>query len=122
MLSDRLWRRRYGADPAVVGRRIQLDGVAHTVVGILPADFRLALPSEAFLLTDAEIWAPLQFDYSTGAAAKLHVLYRLRPAPARCVLRPGARGDEPIAYSSGRSSPSTRPQLRIRAVRSSTTS
>ena len=64
MLSDRLWRSRYGADPRVVGSTIQLDGVAHEVVGVLPGDFRLALPAEAFLVTDAELWAPLQFDYS----------------------------------------------------------
>ncbi|HUR95392.1 MAG TPA: ABC transporter permease [Gemmatimonadales bacterium] len=66
MLSDRLWRRRYGADPRVVGSTIQLDGVAHTVVGVLPAGFRLALPTEAFLVTDAEMWAPLQFDYGNA--------------------------------------------------------
>ena len=63
MLSDRLWRSRYGADPRIVGSTIQLDGVAHTVVGVLPRDFHLALPAEAFLVTDAEMWAPLQFDY-----------------------------------------------------------
>ena len=63
MLSDRLWRSRYGADPRIVGSTIQLDGVAHTVVGVLPRDFHLALPAEAFLITDAEMWAPLQFDY-----------------------------------------------------------
>ncbi|MDQ3139071.1 MAG: ABC transporter permease [Gemmatimonadota bacterium] len=63
MLSDRLWRRRYGADPRVVGTTIQLDGIGHTVVGILPTEFHLALPAEAFLVTDAEMWAPLQFDY-----------------------------------------------------------
>ena len=64
MLSDRLWRSRYGADPRVVGSTIQLDGVAHSVIGVLPRNFRLALPAEAFLITDAEMWAPLQFDYS----------------------------------------------------------
>ncbi|MBA3496172.1 MAG: ABC transporter permease [Gemmatimonadales bacterium] len=63
MLSDRLWRRRYGADPRVVGSTIQVDGIGHTVVGILPPEFHLALPAEAFLVTDAEMWAPLQFDY-----------------------------------------------------------
>jgi predicted permease len=63
MLSDRLWRRRYGADPTIVGRTIQMDGIGFQVVGILPADFRLALPAEAFLITDAELWTPLQFDY-----------------------------------------------------------
>jgi predicted permease len=63
MLSDRLWRRRYGADPTIVGRTIQMDGIAFQVVGILPPGFRLALPAEAFLITDAELWTPLQFDY-----------------------------------------------------------
>ena len=63
ILSDRLWRRRYGADPTIVGRTIQMDGIAFQVVGILPAGFRLALPAEAFLITDAELWTPLQFDY-----------------------------------------------------------
>jgi predicted permease len=66
MLSDRLWRRRYGADPQVVGSTIQLDGVAHTIIGVLPPRFRLALPAEAFLVTDAEMWAPLQFDYGNA--------------------------------------------------------
>ncbi len=82
MLSDRLWRRRYGADPKVVGQAIQLDGVAYTVVGILPSDFRLALPAEAFLVTDAEIWAPLQFDYGQAPPRNytfFTVFGRLRP-------------------------------------------
>ena len=63
MLSDRLWRRRYGADPSLVGRTIQVDGVAHEVVGVLPRDFRLQLPKEAFQVRDADMWAPIQFDY-----------------------------------------------------------
>jgi predicted permease len=82
MLSDRLWRRRYGADPAVVGRTIQVDGVAHAVVGILPPAFRLALPAEAFLVTDAEVWAPLQFDYGSAPPRNFTfftVFGRLRP-------------------------------------------
>lgn len=39
VLSDSLWRRRYGADPAVVGRVIRLDETPFQVVGIMPADF-----------------------------------------------------------------------------------
>jgi putative ABC transport system permease protein len=65
MLSHRLWQRRYAGDPSLVGKTIQIDGVAHEVVGILPADFRLQLPKEAFQITDADLWAPIQFDYST---------------------------------------------------------
>lgn len=63
MLSHRLWQRRYAGDPSLVGRTIQVDGVAHEVVGILPRDFRLQLPAEAFQVTDADLWAPIQFDY-----------------------------------------------------------
>ncbi|MGI9040842.1 MAG: ABC transporter permease [Gemmatimonadales bacterium] len=63
MITHRLWQRRYGGDPAIVGTTIQVDGVGHEVVGILPAGFRLLLPAEAFMVTDADVWAPLQFDY-----------------------------------------------------------
>jgi putative ABC transport system permease protein len=63
MLSHRLWQRRFAGDPALVGKTIQIDGVAHEVVGILPPDFRLQLPTEAFQVTDGDLWAPIQFDY-----------------------------------------------------------
>jgi putative ABC transport system permease protein len=63
ILSHRLWQRRYGEDRAIVGRTIALDGIEHEVVGILPASFRLHLPAEAFMVTDAEVWVPLQYDY-----------------------------------------------------------
>jgi predicted permease len=43
VIADALWRRRFGADPAVIGRSIALDGVPHTVVGVLAGDFRLPL-------------------------------------------------------------------------------
>ncbi|HEV2197568.1 MAG TPA: ABC transporter permease [Candidatus Acidoferrum sp.] len=39
MLSDALWRRRFGADPNIVGRALKLDGGPVTVVGVLPASF-----------------------------------------------------------------------------------
>ena len=63
MLSHRLWQRRYAGDPSLVGKTIQIDGVAHEVVGILPREFTLQLPKEAFQVTDADLWAPIQFDY-----------------------------------------------------------
>ena len=42
MLSHDLWRRRFTADPTIVGRAITLDGMPATVVGVLPASFRFA--------------------------------------------------------------------------------
>ena len=40
ILTDGLWRRRFNADPALVGKTIKLNGRAFTVIGILPPDFR----------------------------------------------------------------------------------
>jgi predicted permease len=65
ILSYGLWQRRFGGDPSIVGRAIRLDGIDQTVVGIMPRGFRLWLPSEAFLITDSQIWKPLQYDYAT---------------------------------------------------------
>ena len=40
VLSDGLWRRRFGADPSIVGRPITFNAMPVTVIGVLPADFR----------------------------------------------------------------------------------
>jgi putative ABC transport system permease protein len=63
LISHSLWQRRYGADRNLVGKTLQIDGIGYTVVGILPAGFHLLLPAEAFVVTDADVWAPMQFDY-----------------------------------------------------------
>ena len=39
ILSERLWRRRFGGDSAVVGKRITIDGRPHTLVGVMPPSF-----------------------------------------------------------------------------------
>jgi len=54
VLSDRMWRREYGADPAIVGRTITLRGLVYTVVGVAPAAFTGVVP----LLTP-ELWLPV---------------------------------------------------------------
>ena len=41
VLSDKLWKRGYGADPKVLGRTMVLDGAVHTIVGVLPPEFDL---------------------------------------------------------------------------------
>ncbi len=41
ILSEGIWRRRYGGDPAIVGRAIEIDGVPRTVVGIMPRSAEL---------------------------------------------------------------------------------
>jgi putative ABC transport system permease protein len=41
LLSDALWRRRFGADPSVVGRVVRFDDTNYHVAGVMPADFRV---------------------------------------------------------------------------------
>jgi hypothetical protein len=41
MISDRLWRQRFGADPAIVNRSITLNGRANLVVGVMPPGFSI---------------------------------------------------------------------------------
>ena len=49
VLSDALWRRRFGADPGIVGQQVALDGSSYTVAGIAPAGFRYPNKTEAWL-------------------------------------------------------------------------
>jgi len=51
MLSDGLWKRRFGADPQVVGHHIRLNTSTYTVIGIMPAGFK-------GLSDQAELWVP----------------------------------------------------------------
>ncbi|MGH2349622.1 MAG: ABC transporter permease, partial [bacterium] len=46
VLSHRLWTRRFGADPAVVGKEIRLSAVPYPVIGVMPPEFDLTADSE----------------------------------------------------------------------------
>ena len=56
VLSDRFWARRFGSDPGVVGRRIQLDGKTVEIVGVMPPGFE-----HPILWGPVDIWQPLAF-------------------------------------------------------------
>jgi putative ABC transport system permease protein len=62
VLSDGLWKRRFGSDPAIIGKQITLNTRVCTVIGIMPPGFKG--------LTDtAELWAPFAFTGSAQAMA-----------------------------------------------------
>jgi len=52
ILSDALWRRRFGGDPAALGSTLQVDGVGRRVVGIMPESFH-------FPDAEVELWVPM---------------------------------------------------------------
>jgi putative ABC transport system permease protein len=49
VLGDGIWRQRFGADTGMIGRTITVNGVAHTVVGIMPPDFEYLGPQDVFV-------------------------------------------------------------------------
>jgi putative ABC transport system permease protein len=58
VLSYGLWRRRFGADPNVVGRKVILNAVDHTVIGVMPPDFKWHVRKNSQTGQAAELWTP----------------------------------------------------------------
>ena len=83
LLSDGLWRRRFAADPRVVGRTLVMDDVPTTVVGVMPPGFQL--PSH-YAVPGMEVWTLLQLDPAVDRAERgghwLEVIGRLRDGVA----------------------------------------
>src|SRR5580692_4684545 len=74
LISHRLWQSHFGSDPSVVGRTLTLDGRGFTLVGVLPAEFRLA--------PTTDLWMPVS-EYGDDLASHLHhdftIFARLKP-------------------------------------------
>jgi predicted permease len=79
IVSDRFWRTSLGADPAVVGQSITIDGVARTVVGVLPPDFSFRPVIRIGALPEADVFLPNRWPDDPGSRAFLFLLGRLKP-------------------------------------------
>jgi len=86
LISDGLWRRRYAADPGIVGRAIAIDGIAHQVVGVLPGSFHFPKLSDLYPLTivqdTPQIWKPLALgpdERTLGSRFDFVAIGRLKP-------------------------------------------
>jgi putative ABC transport system permease protein len=78
ILSDGIWRRRYGADPAIVGRAIEIDGVSRTVVGIMPGSAQMP---DTIGGEGRDLWLPMRLTPEERASETSHnytILGRLR--------------------------------------------
>ena len=72
VLSYGLWKRKYGGDPAMVGKSISIANLPYTVVGVVGPDFDTDPP--------ADLWIPYQFDPNTSDQAHYFVAAgRLKP-------------------------------------------
>jgi putative ABC transport system permease protein len=75
VLSQRLWARRFGADPGIVGRTITMGGRLYSVVGVMPSTFR-------YPTRETDLWEPLAVDPELRArrgAYWLTTVARLQP-------------------------------------------
>jgi len=75
VLSYSLWQSRYGGDRNIINRAILLNGVKHTVVGVMPAGFH-------FLENDVRLWVPIAFDQDellNRDGHYLQIIARLKP-------------------------------------------
>jgi predicted permease len=75
VLDARVWRSVFGGDPDVVGRTILLNGLPHTVVGVVSSDFQFPVPN-------AGLWVPARFtpaELAVRTAYNMYVVARLKP-------------------------------------------
>jgi len=75
LISYGLWQRRFGGDPALVGKEILLDGQKRTVLGVMPAGFQ-------FLSKETGLWVPMAFsaeDLANRGGHYLTVVARMKP-------------------------------------------
>jgi predicted permease len=110
LLSDGLWRRRFGADPSIVGKTITMNDRAYRIVGVMPRDYEPILSARYY--QPAQMWAPLGYDTSLAYACRscqhLHAFGRLRPGvtPAEAsaelsAVRERMRAEHPNDYAAG---------------------
>lgn len=71
IIGDRLWRHRFGAEVGALGRMVSIDGVAHTIVGVMPPGFDFP--------RKAELWIPLAIRADQGNVYSRPVIGRLAP-------------------------------------------
>jgi len=91
VLSDAVWRRRFGSDPNVLGRTLTLNAEPYTVIGVATAGFAFPrgpeMPGNFQFATTPDLWVPLR--PPTSGVADLAIVGRLRPG----VSVPAARED-----------------------------
>ena len=109
LLSDAIWQRRYGANPAIVGSRILVNGQPATVIGVMPRSFRLLMAPDASIPDDLDAWLLFpgrRIPTAPRGQRFLRVLGRVRPdvtiAEARAdIEHVGAEISQEFAFYGG---------------------
>jgi len=112
VISEPFWRTQLGADPAIIGRTLQLNDAAHTVVGVLPRDFQFVRPYDVFVSMGPMAGERNLLD--RGNHTGFYALGRLKPGVS--VEAAGAELRS-IAASLEREYPNTNTGVSVRAER-----
>ena len=83
IISDRLWRTSFKADPAIVGQTVAIDGLPRTVVGVMPPDFSFRPVIRVGALPAADIFMSNRWLGDSGKSAFLYLLGRMTPGTTR---------------------------------------
>ncbi|MGH9850610.1 MAG: ABC transporter permease, partial [Blastocatellia bacterium] len=84
IISHGLWQKRFGADPALVGKTILLNGESRMVVGVMPAGFKFPI------IANADVWRPIQPALNAGCqrgCITIRVMARLKPGATEAQAR-----------------------------------
>ena len=86
VISDRLWKRRFNADPMLIGKTLELNGRAFTVIGVMPASFEFPIPLFGIQGNQfgerVDLWKPIAFtpqELKARYSRSYGVIGRLRP-------------------------------------------
>ena len=81
VLNDGLWRRRFGADPGIVGKSVTADGETFTVIGVMPENFRLTFAEDVNVPPDVQAFMTFREDLAQEERDNnyLRVVGRLKP-------------------------------------------
>jgi putative ABC transport system permease protein len=80
ILGDGLWRRRYGADPHMIGRAVRLNGQPTTIVGVMPPGFKIIFPEGSSVPPEMDAFVPFRSQLAGDPPDQsyLRVIGRLR--------------------------------------------
>jgi putative ABC transport system permease protein len=81
ILSHGLWQRRFGGARDVIGKTIMLNGQSHTIVGVMPANFRFYVKQATLINKPVELWLPQVFtaDMKGRRGRFMSAIARLKP-------------------------------------------
>ena len=80
ILGHRLWQMRYGSDPAILGKSIDLDEKRYTIVGVMPASFRFTWDQEMDVFVPLALTPEELSETGRGTSRDLETQARLKPS------------------------------------------